>query len=70
MLAMAATPDAIGTRDVSGRPLISEAAGAKSREEPGQERPRSALKRGYGSDEPSGELKTKRMAGAVSAPGG
>jgi hypothetical protein len=48
---------------------MSEAAGAKSREEPGQAT-QAALKRGYESNEPSGELKTKRVAGAVSAPGG
>src|SRR6267154_941431 len=52
MLAIAETPDAMGTRGVSGRPLLSAAAGAKSREEPGQERPRAALKREHGSDEP------------------
>jgi len=34
---------------VSGRPLLSEAAGAKSREEPGQERPKAGLKREHGS---------------------
>jgi hypothetical protein len=35
---MAGTPDAIGPRDVGGRPLLLAAAGAKSREEPGQEK--------------------------------
>ena len=54
MLAIAETPDAIGTRDVSARPLLSAAAGAKSREEPGQERPRATWKREHGSDEPFG----------------
>src|ERR1700736_4802047 len=52
MLATAGTPDAIGTGDVSGRQLLSAAAGAKSREQHGQERPRAALKREHGSDEP------------------
>ena len=71
MLAMAGTLDASATRDVSGRPLLSAAAGAKSREEPGEERPRAALKREHGSDEPFGaNSKRKRMPGAVSAPGG
>src|SRR6266850_3249669 len=71
MLAMAGTPDAIGTRDASGRPLLSAAAGAKSREEPGQERPRAALKREHGSDEPFGaNSRRKPMAGAISAPRG
>src|SRR5712671_788678 len=54
------TPDAIATRDVIGRPLLSAAAGAKSREEPGQERPRAALKREHGkhgSDEPFGRTR-------------
>src|SRR5580704_12228242 len=54
MLAIAESPDAIGTRDVSGRPRLSAAAGAKSREEPGQERPGAALNREHGSDEPFG----------------
>src|SRR6266481_5235430 len=54
MLATAGAPDAMGTRDVSARPLLSAAAGAKSREEPGQERPRAAWKREHGSDEPFG----------------
>ena len=40
---------------VGGRPLLSATAGAKSREEPGQERPRAALKREHGSDEPFGQ---------------
>jgi hypothetical protein len=44
MLGMAETPDAMGTRDLSARPLLSAAAGAKSREEPGQERASAALK--------------------------
>jgi hypothetical protein len=48
MFAIAGTPDAIGTRDVSARPLLSAAAGAKSRKELGQERPRAALKREHG----------------------
>src|ERR1700704_4677635 len=54
MLAMAGTPDAIGTQHVSGRPQLSAAAGAKSREEPRQERPRAAWKREHGSEEPFG----------------
>ena len=37
-----------GTR--AGRPLLLVAAGAKSREEPGQERPKTALEREHGSD--------------------
>src|SRR5258708_2317496 len=45
MLAIAETPDAIWTRDVSGRPLLSAVARAKAREEPDQERPRAGLKR-------------------------
>src|ERR1700693_6183666 len=47
----------LGTRDVSGRPQLSAAAGAKSREEPGQERPRAGLKREHGSDEPFGRTR-------------
>src|SRR5882762_3937344 len=60
MLAMAVTPDAIGTRDASDRPLLSAAAGAKSREEPGQERPKAALNTEHGehaSNEPSGRTR-------------
>jgi hypothetical protein len=70
MLAMAGTPDAIGTRDVSGRPLLSAAAGAKSREEPSQERPRAALKREHGkhgSDEPFGRTQDESEQPARSA---
>src|SRR5260221_433380 len=47
----------LGTRDVSGRPQLSAAAGAKSPEEPGQERPRAGLKREHGSDEPFGRTR-------------
>src|SRR5712671_5424289 len=42
---------------VSCRPQLSAAAGAKSREEPGQERPRAGLKREHGSDEPFGRTR-------------
>jgi hypothetical protein len=45
---MAGTHDAIGTWDVSGRPLLLAAAGAKSREEP---RPRAASRREHGKHE-------------------
>src|SRR4051795_364994 len=54
------TPDVMGTRDVSGRLLLSTAAGAKSREEPGQERPRVASNMEYGEhgrNEPSGRTR-------------
>src|SRR5580692_3830519 len=44
----------LATRNVSGRPLLSAVAGAKSREGPGQERHKAALKREHGSDEPFG----------------
>src|ERR1700676_902225 len=67
MLATAGTPDAIGTRDVSGRRLLSAAAGAKSREEPGQERPRAALMREHGSDEPFGANSRRKRMPARSA---
>src|SRR5580704_18606374 len=62
MLAIAETPDAIGTRDVSGRPLLSAVAGAKSRVKPDQERPRAGLKREHGKHGTTnllGELGTK-----------
>src|SRR5260370_41913353 len=65
MLAMAGAPDEIGTRDVSGWPLLSAAAGAKSREEPSEERPRAGSDEAFGAN--SGR---KRIAGAVSATGG
>jgi hypothetical protein len=48
---------------VSGRPLLSAAAGAKSREEPGQERPRTALKREHGSDKPFGANSRRKRNG-------
>src|SRR5882757_11237187 len=60
MLAIAEIPDAIGIRDVSGRPLLSAAAGAKSREEPGRERPRAASRREHGKhgrDKPFGRTR-------------
>jgi hypothetical protein len=47
---------------VSGRPLLSAVAGAKSREEPGQERPKAGLKRKHGKHWATnlpGELGTK-----------
>src|SRR5258705_4320421 len=57
MLTMAGTPDAMGTRDASGRPQLSAAAGAKSREKCGQEIPRAALKRKHGSTRPFGRTR-------------
>src|SRR5258706_10266093 len=54
MLAMAELLMRLRRGIVGGRPLLSATAGAKSREEPGQERPRAALKREHGSDEPFG----------------
>src|ERR1700676_1888035 len=60
MLAMAGTPKTIATRNVGGRPLLSAAAGAKSRETRGQEGPKAALKREHGRKRTfPGELETK-----------
>jgi hypothetical protein len=59
-----------GTRDLRARPPLSAAAGAKSREQPGQERRRAAVERGHVRNEPWGELDDEATAGAaVSAPG-
>ena len=57
----------LGTRDVSGRPQLSAAAGAKSREEAGQERPGAGLKREHGSDEPFGRTRDEAEWPARSA---
>src|SRR5260370_13974599 len=62
MLAMAGTPNTTATRNLSGRPLLSAAAGAKSREAPGQEGPKAALKREHGRNEPfRANSRRKRM---------
>jgi hypothetical protein len=61
MLAIAETRDAIAMWDISGRPPLSAAAGAKSHEGPSQERPRAALTReagNTGTTNLSGELET------------
>src|SRR5258708_35430214 len=52
MLAMADLLMRLRRGIVNGRPLLSATAGAKSREEPGQERPRAAWKMEHGSDKP------------------
>src|SRR5258706_11513478 len=54
MLAMAELLMRLRRGIVSCRPLLSATAGAKSRGERGQERPRAAWKREHGSDEPFG----------------
>ena len=67
---MAGTPEEIGTQDASGRPQLSAAAGAKSREERNQERTKAALNREYGkhgSDEPFGRTRDKSEQPARSA---
>jgi hypothetical protein len=56
-----------GTRDLSARPPLSAAAGAKSREQPGQERRSAAWKSGHVRNEPSGELDDEATAGAQRA---
>src|SRR5205823_408956 len=57
-------------RGTCGRPLLSAAAGAKSREEPGHERARAASKTDHGkhgSDEPFGRTRDESEQPARSA---